>query len=479
MEDIIIIGAGITGCAIARELSRDQRKILVLERGSDVCVGTSKANSGIVHAGFDADEGTLKAKLNLEGNLMMPKLAKELDIPFIQNGSLVLCFNEEQFDDLEALYQKGINNGVKGLQILDKKEILELEPNLNDQVLKALYAPTGGIICPFELVLALAENAHINGVEFAFNQEVTGIRHENNYYIVTSNNHVYKSKMIINAAGVNCDLIHNMVSSKKMEIIPRKGQYMLFDKTVGTLVKKTIFQLPTKLGKGVLVTPTVHGNLMIGPDAIDCKRDEVNTTMMGQKDIASRANISIKEVPIANQITTFAGIRAHSSTGDFIIEEDLDNSGYFDVAGIESPGLTSGPAIGKYVYQMINNKYPASLKDNFISKRKGITKIMEMPLEARNELIRTNPAYGQIVCFCENISVGEIVEAINRPLGPTTIDGLKRRIRVGMGKCQSGFCLNKTMKLLSRELNKDIFTITKDDLKSIYLVGLNKEVNHE
>lgn len=272
MEDIIIIGAGVTGCAIARELSRDQRKILVLEKGSDVCTGTSKANSGIIHAGFDAKPGTLKAKLNLEGNLMMPKLAKDLDIPFIQNGSLVLCFNEEQFQELEALYQKGITNGVKDLQILDHDELLILEPNLNEQVLKALYAPTSGIICPFELVLALGQNAYNNGVSFAFNQEVIDIVFKNDHYLITTKDQVYQSKIVINASGVNCDLIHNMVSADKMTINLRKGQYMLFDKTVGSMVKKTIFQLPTKLGKGVLVTPTVHGNLMIGPDVIDCDR---------------------------------------------------------------------------------------------------------------------------------------------------------------------------------------------------------------
>lgn len=478
MEDVIIIGAGVTGCAIARELSRDQRKILVLEKGSDVCVGTSKANSGIVHAGFDAKPGTLKAKLNLEGNLLMAQLAKDLDIPYSQNGSLVLCFDKNQFEELDELYQKGLVNGVKDLQMLDQEELFALEPNLNTQALKALYAPTGGIICPFELVLALAENAAVNGAEFLFHHEVIGIVKKEDHYLVKTNNGQFTTKIVINAAGVNCDLIHNMVSAKKMEIVPRKGQYALFDKTVGTLVKRTIFQLPTKLGKGVLVTPTVHGNLLIGPDAIDCNRAETNTTMVGQEDILKRAGLSIQQVPFANQITTFAGLRAHSKTGDFIIQEDLNNPGYFDVAGIESPGLTSAPAIGKYVYNLINKKYPALAKENFISTRKGITRVMEMPLEQRNNLIIKNPQYGQIICFCENISVGEIIEAINRPLGATTIDGLKRRVRVGMGRCQSGFCLNKTLKILSQELNKDIFTMVKDGKESSYLVGLNKESNH-
>lgn len=479
MEDIIIIGAGVTGCAIARELSRDQRKTLVLEKGSDVCVGTSKANSGIVHAGHDAKPGTLKAKLNLEGNLMMPQLAKDLDIPFVQNGSLVLCFDESQFEALEELYQQGLINRVKGLKVLDTKELLEMEPNLNPNVLKGLYAPTGGIICPFDLVLALAENAYANGVKFKFTQEVVGIEKNIDHYIVKTMDKCYQSKIVINAAGVNCDLIHNLICNEKMKIVPRKGQYVLFDKTVGSMVSKTIFQLPTKLGKGVLVTPTVHGNLMIGPDAIDCNREEINTTIEGQKDIVDRASLSIKQVPYANQITSFAGLRAHNTTGDFIIKEDLDNPGYFDVAGIESPGLTSAPAIGKYVYDLVGEKYPAKAKENFIKYRKGITKVMELPLEKRNQLIAKNPLYGQIVCFCENVSAGEIIEAINRPLSPTTIDGLKRRIRVGMGKCQSGFCLNKSMKLLSQELNKDIFTITKNGKHSTYLVGLNKEVNHE
>ena len=448
MEDIIIIGAGVTGCAIARELSRDQRKILVLEKGSDVCVGTSKANSGIVHAGHDAKPGTLKAKLNLEGNLMMPQLAKDLDIPFVQNGSLVLCFDESQFETLEELYQQGLINRVKGLKVLDTKELLEMEPNLNPNVLKGLYAPTGGIICPFDLVLALAENAYANGVKFKFTQEVVGIEKNIDHYIVKTMDKCYQSKIVINAAGVNCDLIHNLICNEKMKIVPRKGQYVLFDKTVGSMVSKTIFQLPTKLGKGVLVTPTVHGNLMIGPDAIDCNREEINTTIEGQKDIVDRASLSIKQVPYANQITSFAGLRAHNT-------------------------------IGKYVYDLVGEKYPAKAKENFIKYRKGITKVMELPLEKRNQLIAKNPLYGQIVCFCENVSAGEIIEAINRPLSPTTIDGLKRRIRVGMGKCQSGFCLNKSMKLLSQELNKDIFTITKNGKHSTYLVGLNKEVNHE
>ena len=479
MEDIIIIGAGVTGVAIARELSRDQRKILVLEKGSDVCVGTSKANSGIVHAGFDAKPGTLKAKLNREGNLLMGQLAIDLDIPFVQNGSLVLCFDEADFANLEALYQQGLKNGIQGLQILEHDEIMKLEPNLNPRVLKALYAPSGGIICPFDLVLALGQNAHANGVEFKFNQEVVGIEEKNDHYVIKTTDHVYQSKLVINAAGVNCDLIHNLICDDKMEIIPRKGQYMVFDKTVGSMVKHTIFQLPTQLGKGVLVTPTVHGNLMIGPDAIDCHRDEVNTTMMGQIDIASRASMSIKQVPYANQITTFAGIRAHSSFGDFIIQEVLEHPGYFDVAGIESPGLTSAPAIGRYVYKLVNNSYPAPLKTSFIKKRKGITRVMELSLDQRNQLIKEDPHYGQIICFCENISAGEIIEAIDQPLGATTIDGLKRRVRVGMGKCQSGFCLNKSMKILSQQLGRDLLTITKDDLKSTYLTGLNKEGDYE
>ena len=218
---------------------------------------------------------------------------------------------------------------------------------------------------------------------------------------------------------------------------------------------------------------------MIGPDAIDCNREEINTTMEGQKDI-DRASLSIKQVPYANQITSFAGLRAHNTTGDFIIKEDLDNPGYFDVAGIESPGLTSAPKIGKYVYDLVDKSILQKLKENFnIKYRKGITKVMELPLEKRNQLIAKNPLYGQIVCFCENVSAGEIIEAINRPLSPTTIDGLKRRIRVGDGKMSIRFCLNKSMKLLSQELNKDIFTITKNGKHSTYLVGLNKEVNHE
>lgn len=477
MYDVIIIGAGASGAAIARELSRYQGRFCVLEKEADICCGTSKANSGIVHAGFDAKEGSLRAKLNVEGNKMMENLSKELDFSYKKNGSLVVCTNESEVEKLNELLERGKRNGVEGLQILDREVLKALEPNISDEAVAALYAPTGGIVCPFGLTIAFAENAAQNGVEFCLDQEVKKIERwiAGGYRICTQDT-MYETKVIVNAAGVYADVFHNMVSEKKIHITARKGEYFLLGKTAGGHVSHTVFTLPGKFGKGVLVTPTVHGNLLVGPTAMDIEEKEgTDTTVQGMEEIRKKAQRSVKEIPFRQVITGFAGLRAHEEGHEFIIKEVEDAPGFIDCAGIESPGLTSAPAIGRMAAELA--KKILDLKENpaFCGARKGILNPAELTAKERNELIRKNPAYGRIVCRCEMISEGEILDAIHRPLGATTMDGIKRRTRAGMGRCQAGFCTPKTMEILERELKIRQEEITKNRAGSEMIVGRNKD----
>lgn len=481
MYDVIIIGAGVTGCSIARELTRKERSILVLEASSDICEGTSKANSGIVHAGHDAVPGSLKAKLNVRGNQMMAELSRKLDFAYRQNGSLVLCFEEENRGKLEELYERGCRNGVQGLQILDEQQLLSIEPALTHHAIAALYAPTGGIVCPFGLTIAMAENAAQNGAAFLRNKRVDSIESmEQGYRIHTTDGSSYEASLVINAAGVHADEIHNMLplkeGHKEMHLIARKGEYCLYDKRAGELVDKTIFQLPGKYGKGILVTPTVHGNLLIGPTAVDIPdKDGVNTTGEGLETVMEKAALSVEKLPPAGQIiTSFAGIRAHHESDDFIIEESKGYPGFIDVAGIESPGLTSAPAIGEYVAQLVNQIAPALDKKDFIDHRRGIISMEQASFEDKQKLIAQNPAYANMICRCEGISEGEILDAIHRPVGATTVDGVKRRTRAGMGRCQGGFCSPKVVAILARELGVPMEEIRKSGQNAVLLYGATK-----
>lgn len=476
MYDVVIIGAGVSGSASARELSRYKVNACVIEKTEDVCSGTSKANSGIVHAGFDATEGSLMAKLNVEGNLMMEELSKELDFPFKKNGSLVICLSEEDMPKLKELYDRGIRNGVKELKILNKEEVLELEPNITDDVYAALYAHTGGIVCPFGLNIALAENANTNGIEFRFNTEAQDIEKIDGGFIIKTNQGDIKTKYIVNAAGVYADKFHNMVSQNKINITARKGEYCLLDKTAGNHVSRTIFALPGKMGKGVLVSPTAHGNLIVGPTSTDIDDKEgVNTTREGLDTVIGKSSMNVKNIPMRQVITSFSGLRAHEDNHEFIIKELEDAKGFIDCAGIESPGLTSSPAIGKMVADILKEKLNLEENPNFIGTRKGILDPNTLSLEERNQLIKEQPAYGNIICRCEMITEGEIIDAIRRPLGAKSLDGVKRRTRAGMGRCQAGFCSPKTMEILERELSISMFDITKAGGESNMVLGLVKD----
>lgn len=483
--DVIIIGAGVVGTAVARELSRYQIKVCVLEKEEDVCCGTSKANSAIIHAGYDAEPGTLKAKLNVRGNQLVGELAEKLDFPFRRNGSLVLCLSEKDYPDLQKLYEKGVANGVQGLRILKREEVLKMEPNVSEKVFAALHAPTGGIVCPFHMTIAFAENAYANGTKFYFDTEVKNISrrieretsissNEDYVWEIETTKGIFEADCIVNAAGVYADKFHNMVSEDRIHITPRKGEYCLLDKSTGDHVSHTIFSLPGKFGKGVLVTPTVHGNLLIGPTAEDIKDKEgTNTTRNGLDQVLLKSSASVRNIPVRQVITSFAGLRAHEDSDDFVIGETEEN--FIDCAGIESPGLSSAPAIGEMAADIIRKKYDLKEKDDFIDTRKGFVNLNEMTMEERNEYIRKNPAYGNIICRCEMVSEGEIVDAIQRPLGARSLDGVKRRTRAGMGRCQAGFCSPKAMEILSRELGIPMAQITKSGGCSRIIEGTNKD----
>ena len=476
--DVVIIGAGVSGSAIARELSRYKAEICVLEKDEDVCCGTSKANSAIVHAGYDCKPGTMMARMNLRGNEMMEQLSKDLDFPFRRNGSLVICLDKNRLDALQKLYEQGLANGVPGLKILGRKEALEMEPNLSENTVAALYAPSAGIVCPFGLNIAMAENAKENGVDFFFHTKVEEIHadEEGIWHIRTCNGE-YRARSVVNAAGVYADRIHNMVSREKIHITARRGDYLLLDHEAGDHVSHTIFPQPTNLGKGVLVAPTIHGNLIVGPTATDIGDKESTATTQEELDeVVSNAGMSVRNLPLRKVITSFAGLRAHEDHHEFILKEIADAPAFFDCAGIESPGLTSAPAIGEYMAEMLEERFRWEKKADWKTTRKGILDPKKLSLEERSRLIRENPAYGQIVCRCESVTEGEILDAIHRPLGARSLDGIKRRTRAGMGRCQAGFCSPKVMDILARELGLPLEEITKSGGKSNIVLERTKEV---
>ena len=477
MYDAVIIGGGAVGCAVARYLSRYRLSICLVERGEDVCVGTSKANSAICHAGFDAPVGSAKARFNVEGSRMMEGLSQELDFPYRRCGSLVLCFDEAELPHLRELLERGVQNGVEGLEILDRAALRALEPAVSDKAVAALWAPTGAVLCPFGMTIALAENAAANGCAFRFNTEVARIERRDGFFRLHTGGDCIDTRVVISAAGVYGDALHNQLCADKLTIVPRRGEYCLLDRTCGQLVQHTIFQLPSVMGKGVLVTPTVHGNLLVGPTAVDQPdKDRTATTAEGLRSVAETAAKSVENLPMRDVITSFAGLRAHLSgpEDDFIVGESAD--GFFEAVGIESPGLSSAPAIGRYLAELAAAKLHAAEKEDFIAQRRDMPHPREMDFASRQDLIARDPAYGQVICRCEGVTEGEIRDAIRRVPGARSLDGVKRRVRAGMGRCQGGFCGPKVMELLSRELHVPITALTKGGGESRLLAGRTKEV---
>lgn len=472
--DVIIVGAGVVGCAIARELSKYQLRVAVLEREAEPSCGTSKANSGVVHAGYDARPDTTMALLNVRGQAIFAQLAKDLDIHYYQIGSLVVALEGDDLSKLLRLYEQGQENGVPTLRLLEKDELRSLEPNLTSTAFAALYAPTAGIVSPYELTIALAESARVNGVDFFFDHEVIGTTHHHDLYVSTARGR-FTCKLLINCAGVHADEVSRMVGDASFTITPVKGTEAILDKQYSSLVRHVIFPLPGPNTKGIIVAPTVHGNLLIGPTAVSSDKSSLQTSSVELADIVAGAQRLIPQIPKSGIITSYAGLRAVSDTGDFVIEQSTANPQLINVGGIKSPGLTAAPAIGESVASLVRDLLRPLPNASFNPRRKSRPRLADLPLELRHNLIKQNPLFGQIVCRCEEISAGEILAELHSPLPPKTMDGLKQRLRVGMGRCQGGFCTPHVIDIMSHELNLDPTQVTKKGPGSELLACRNKE----
>lgn len=463
--DVAIIGAGVVGTMIARELSRYNIKIAMIEKNSDVATGTTKANSAIVHAGFDAENGTLKAKLNVRGTALMPQICKELNVPFKEIGSLVLAYSDEEKETLKVLYERGVKNGVERMSILDFDGVKAIEPNISDEVKGALLAESAGIVCPYELAIASAQNAVDNGAEFFRNSEVTSISYNNDCFTLGTASGTIEAKYVINAAGTDSDIVAGMIDDNSFRIVLRKGEYYLLDKSESSKLSHVLFPCPSKLGKGILLSPTVDGNVIAGPTSEDIPdRDDTGTTPEALAKVTANSTRAVPGVSLRSAITSFSGIRAHTTNADndFIIGSSEKNKKFINVAGIESPGLSSAPAIAEYVAEILFAMESFEKKDNFNPVRPAPVRFRELNTQQRKELIAKDKRYGKIICRCETVTEGEIIDAIHTSVGAVDVDGVKRRTRAGMGRCQGGFCGSKVIEILARELGKPVNEITKN-----------------
>lgn len=474
--DVAVIGGGVVGGTILRELSKYQLSSVLLEKGSDVSLGQSKANSGIVHAGFDALPGTLKAKFNVLGNQMMKEYATELGVKYKNNGSIVIAFSQEDLKILHELLERGIQNGVSGLEIIDREKLFELEPNLSDNAIGALWAKTGGIVCPYELTIASIGNAMDNGAELLLDFNVERIeKGDFGFQIYNSLGENVFAKIVINCAGLGSEKIAKLVGDDSFKIGGRKGEYVLLDRDSGDFVSHTIFTTPTRKGKGILMSNTVDGNIILGPTAVEVLGDDTETTQDGLNSVVSQANIMCKNIPLYNTITSFAGVRAYSDRRDFVIEESKVVKNFINVAGIESPGLTSAPAIAKYVVEeLVGKTYHLERNKNFDGTRRPDNWFKNLSIKEKNKVIMQDKSYGTIICRCEQVTEGEIIHAIKSNPPAKTIDAVKRRTRAGMGRCQSGFCQSRVAEILARELNVNILEVTKNGKGSEILTGRTK-----
>ena len=475
MQDVVIIGCGIVGAAAAYELSRYDLNIMVLERENDIAMGTTKANSAVIHAGYDPTPGTVMAKLDVDGVKLAKEIFEKLDVPYKHCGALVLALSDDEIATIRHLYGQACENGVADVAVLSKEEILKLEPNVSENVVSALYAPTAMIVDPWEYTLALAETAVKNGAVLKLECDVTGIKEENGGYMIQTGQGEIKTKTVINAAGLHADDIHNMVAEPEFTITPAKGEYWLLDKSEGTHVNSILFQCPTKAGKGVLVTPTAHGNLLVGPGNIIAEsRDDVSTTREELDYIKSTAVKSVPGINFGAVIRSFSGNRAHTEYDDFIIKEV--KPGFIDLAGIKSPGLTAAPAIAKMAADILSGSgMDLRKKQDHIDSRKRIRFNMLTP-EEKSALIKKDPVYGHVICRCETITAGEIRDALESPIPPRTIDAVKRRAGAGMGRCQGGFCGPRVLEILAKHYGCDQTEILQDKTGTYILTSKTKDI---
>lgn len=473
MYDVAVIGCGVIGAAAAFELSKYQLRVLVLEKENDVAMGASRANSAIIHAGYDPKPGTLMARLNVLGNEMAEGLCRDLSVPFQRVGSLVLAFSEEEMQTVRELYDRGEKNGVPGQRILTGEQVREMEPEASDQVVGALYAPSAGIINPWDYTLAFAETAVRNGAEIRLNAAVEGIERQGDHYLLHTAAGDVEAKYVVNAAGVESGRIHEMVAEKTFTILPNRGEYYLMDKCEGGRARHVLFQCPNKDGKGVLVAPTTGGNLIVGPNAegvTDGHR--VNNTAAGMAFVQKKAVLSVPGLNFRNSIRNFAGIRANSDRDEFQIGIAAEN--FIDLAGIKSPGLSSAPAIALECVELLKQcGLHFEPKENPVTTRKKV-RFRKLNDEEKQAAIRENPLYGRVICRCETITEGEIVDAIHSPIPPCSLDGVKRRAGTGMGRCQGGFCGPRVLDILARELKRNPMDILQDGEGSNILLSETK-----
>lgn len=470
-SDIVIVGSGITGTFLARELSRYHVSVTVVDRGSDIADGATKANSGIVHAGYDALPGTKKAFFNVRGAEMYASVCAELAVPYQKSGALVIGFSDQDRDTLVHLMKRGESNGVRDLSILSRSDLLALEPSLNQEVSCALNVPGSAIVSPYELAFALADHAALNGVRFLFNEEVTHVeKAEDGLWTVRTSEKELRCRIFINCAGASGADIHNMISDFTLRMTHRRGQYYLLDRTETLPFSRTIFQCPSPMGKGVLVSPTVHGNVLIGPNAEDISDPlDTATTADGLSFVLEKARRTWPGLSVRNNITNFSGIRAHLDTDDFMIGPVSGSENAYEAIGIESPGLSSAPAIALYLAEMIAQSHSLEAKRVFIPYPCPEKPFSEMTDEERKAAVMKNPEHGRIICRCETVTEAEIRNAIRRPVGARTIDGVKRRTRAGMGRCQGGFCSPRVAQILSEETGVPLTGITKSGGNSFLL----------
>lgn len=477
MYDIAIIGAGVVGAVTAERLSAYNLSICVLEKENDVANGATKANSAIVHAGFDAKPGSLKAKLNVKGSKMMKELTSRLGVKYKNNGSLVIGFSDSDMNTVKELFDRGNENGVEGLKILNQDELRALEPNISKNAVGALYAPTGAIVCPYELCISAMGNAMDNGAELKLNFNVDSISKRDGFFEIASADDTVCAKYVINAAGLESDTVANMVGDDSFTVHPRKGEYILLDRECGELTSHTIFRTPTPQGKGILLSPTVDGNFLTGPTADDITdKSDKTTTIEGLARVIGEACENVEGVPYGKTITSFCGLRAVGSTGDFIINSPI--SGFINAAGIESPGLSASPAIAEYIVDLLKETgLELEANDSYTPTRKPYHFFRECSIEEKNAIIKEHPEFGRVICRCESVTEGEILEAIRRNPGARDIDGVKRRTRSGMGRCQGGFCLPYVAEILSNELGIPYEDVTKNGSGSNIVIGKTKEAH--